>query len=284
LAEDTDPKFLPKAYDNQEFLHGAHARTIRILAEYLEPQARLRQQKIRGTIVMFGSARAHSPEELGDEITALRAKLETAKGEDARQIQRRMTNAERMTRYYSEASELAFLLTQHFQTQADFRDRHVICSGGGPGIMEAANRGAFEAGGKTLGLGISLPHEQHINPYLDPKLTFEFHYFFMRKYWFMYLARALVVFPGGFGTMDELFEMMTLVQTRKVVKKLPIVLYGSRYWEEVMRFDTMVDWGVIAPEDLNIFHICDNPKQAFEYLKKEIDGRAGGEPVDGRSE
>jgi uncharacterized protein (TIGR00730 family) len=141
-----------------------------------------------------------------------------------------------------------------------------------------------EAGGKTVGFGISLPHEQHINRYLDPKLTFEFHYFFMRKYWFMYLARALVVFPGGFGTMDELFEMLTLIQTQKVIKKLPIVLYGTRYWQEIWRFDQMVDWGVINPQDVHLFKMCDSPREAFEYLKGEIDGRIGGEPAEGSSE
>jgi uncharacterized protein (TIGR00730 family) len=270
LSDGRDPDFLHKAYDNREFLHSAQARTLRILAEYLEPQARLRLHKVRGTIVIFGSARAHSPEEFAEEARAARAKLETATPQERAAIQEQITCLERMARYYADAIRLSYLLTKHFRGLPDARQRHVICSGGGPGIMEAANRGAVEAGGKTIGFGISLPQEQGSNRYLDPHLSFEFHYFFMRKYWFMYLARALVVFPGGFGTMDELFEMMTLVQTQKVRKKLPIVLYGSDYWREVIRFDTMVQWGVISAADTQLFKLCDHPEDAFEYIKAEI--------------
>jgi len=260
----------PKAYYNKEFLFSPDARTIRILAEYLEPQRRLRKHKIRGTIVMFGSARALPPEDLAVEVLRTREQIEKAPPAEAQRLLRHISSMERMSAYYAEAAELARLLTLHFNGASDGRERHVICSGGGPGIMEAANRGAHEAGGKTVGFGISLPHEQTINRYIDPSLAFEFHYFFMRKYWFMYLARALIVFPGGFGTIDEFFEMLTLVQTRKVTKNLPIILYGSRYWEEVIRWDVMQDWGVISPEDVNLFKYCDTPEQAFEYLVKEI--------------
>jgi uncharacterized protein (TIGR00730 family) len=267
-----------KAYDNKEFLHSAQARTMRLLAEYLEPQARLRQYKVRGTIVMFGSARALSPEELGVALKEAQEQLRTVGNGEGLKIRQRMAAQERMARYYADAERLSFLLTQYYQTLPDSRDRHLVCSGGGPGIMEAANRGAREAGGRSVGLGISLPMEQGANRYLDPRLTFEFHYFFMRKYWFMYLARALVVFPGGFGTMDELFEMMTLIQTRKVKKRLPIILYGARYWEEAIRFDTMIEWGVISAEDVNLFRICDNPEEAFEYLKSEVHLMAATEP------
>ena len=278
MSDSKDRRFLPKAYDNREFLHSAQARTLRILAEYLEPQARLRAHKIRGTIVFFGSARARSPEVFALDMQQWQEQLKTAGAEQAVRIRQRMSAAERLAKYYVDCSRLTYLLTQHYRNVTDPRNQRVVCSGGGPGLMEAANRGAREAGGKTVGLSISLPHEQANNRYLDPRLTFEFHYFFMRKYWFMYLARALVVFPGGFGTMDELFEMMTLVQTEKVRKRLPIVLYGSAYWEEVVRFQTMVDWGVISPEDTKLFKICDTPDEAFEHLKREIDGAPAMEP------
>jgi uncharacterized protein (TIGR00730 family) len=275
---DDGPRFFPKAYDNKEFLFGPQARTVRILSEYLEPQARLRQHKIRGTIVLFGSARALSPEEFEVEVGRAQEEMKGAPESDVQVIRRRLDRMERMSHYYADAVTLSRMLTEYFQSLPDARDRHIICSGGGPGIMEAANRGAFEAGGRTVGLSISLPMEQNNNRYLNPDLTFEFHYFFMRKYWFMYLARALIVFPGGFGTMDELFEMMTLVQTRKVRKRLPIVLYGSSYWENAVHFETMADWGVISPEDTNLFRICDNPEEAFNYLKSEVHLLASMEP------
>lgn len=271
-------QYQPKAYNNKEFLHSPQARTIRILAEYLEPQARLRQYKVRGTIVVFGSARALSPEELDTAMRRARVEMENASEADRQSILRRMTCMERMSGYYAEAVQLTKMLTEYFQRLPDARDRHVVCSGGGPGLMEAANRGATEAGGRTVGLGISLPAEQSANRFLDPRLTFEFHYFFMRKYWFMYLARALIVFPGGFGTMDELFEMLTLVQTQKVRKRLPIILYGGAYWESVLRFDTMIDWGVISREDMDRFKVCNSPEEAFEFIKSEVHLRASTEP------
>jgi uncharacterized protein (TIGR00730 family) len=178
--------------------------------------------------------------------------------------------AARHSRYYEEAAELARKLTEYYKDQPHPRDRLVVCSGGGPGIMEAANRGARKANGKTLGLCISLPQEQAANRYLTPELSFEFHYFFMRKYWFVYLGRALVIFPGGFGTMDELFEVLTLVQTQKVKKIMPIVLYGSEYWREVVNFEAMVRWGMISSADLHLFRRCDTPQEAFDFLRESI--------------
>ncbi len=270
MTDDHGRDLFPKAYYNKDFLYGPNARTIRILSEYLEPQARLRQHKIRGTIVMFGSARALPSEALPAEFEKIKAKLETAPAEEAKRLRERMNQMEQLTQYYTEAAELSRLLTKHYQEFPNAKNRYVVASGGGPGMMEAANRGAREAGGKTIGFGISLPFEQGINQYIERDLAFEFHYFFMRKYWFMYLAKALVVFPGGFGTMDEMFEILTLVQTRKVTKNLPIVLYGARFWEEAVRFDVLIKWGVISPEDIGLFKICNTPQEAFDYLVKEI--------------
>ncbi|RPH96243.1 TIGR00730 family Rossman fold protein [candidate division KSB1 bacterium] len=213
-----------------------------------------------------------------ESVRRVQEDLKKASPEEAVRIRQKITIDERMSKYYADCMRLTGLLTDYFRGLPDPRSHHVVCSGGGPGIMEAANRGAIEAGGKTVGFSISLPHEQANNRFLDPRLTFEFHYFFMRKYWFMYLARGLVVFPGGFGTMDELFEMMTLVQTQKVRKRVPIVLYGSAFWEDVVRFETMVQWGVISPEDTKLFKICDTPEEALEFLKKEIDGGLDMEP------
>jgi len=271
LGLTTDTRvFYPKAYDNKKFLHSAHARTIRILAEYLEPQSRLRLQKIRSTIVFFGSARSVGCDELEEHLAERERELrELQHSNDV--IQRRLNLTRRLSQYYDEAVDLASMLTAHYSKERDPRDRHCICSGAGPGMMEAANRGAHRANGKTLGLSISLPFEQGVNRYLNPKETFEFHYFFMRKYWFVYLARALVVFPGGFGTMDEFFEVLTLLQTRKISRRLPIVLYGSEYWKSIVSIDTMIEWGVISDGDQNLFELCDTPQQAFDHLVREID-------------
>jgi uncharacterized protein (TIGR00730 family) len=281
---DKQPEFLPKAYDNREFLHGAQARTIRLLAEYLEPQMRLRNHKVRGTIVFFGSARALAPEELEDHIKLAQQPLEGMNPEEAEQIHHSIRFMRRMSRYYEDAVRLSSMLTKHFQSLRDPRHRHIVCSGGGPGIMEAANRGAVHAGGKTVGLGISLPMEQGANRFLDPRLSFEFHYFFMRKYWFVYLAKALVIFPGGFGTMDELFEVLTLIQTHKLKKKLPIVLYGSEYWNDVIDFKSMVKWSVISPQDLDLFKICDKPEHAFDFLTSHIVSGADAELQESQTE
>jgi len=268
---ESDKDFYPKAYDNPRFLHSAHARSLRILAEYLEPQSRLRLQKIRSTIVFFGSARSVPEEELEERIAALKAQWANEFGISPKTIEQREASFRRLSHYYQEAERLAAKIAAHFQQLPDPRDRHVVCSGAGPGMMEAANRGAHRIGAKTVGLSISLPHEQGVNRYLDPPYTFEFHYFFMRKYWFVYLARALVAFPGGFGTFDELFECLTLVQTQKIRRKLPIVLFGSEYWKEVVNFDALIRWGVISPEDMDLFRICDDVDDAYNYLVEQID-------------
>jgi uncharacterized protein (TIGR00730 family) len=228
----------PKAYRDEGFLNSSDARTIRILAEYLEPQARFRKEQIRDTVVFFGSARIREGGVLG--------------------------------RYYDEARTLARMLTE-WSASLPVNERHyVICSGGGPGIMEAANRGACDAGGKSIGLNISLPFEQAPNPYISDALNFEFHYFFMRKLWFVYLMKACVIFPGGFGTLDELFEVLTLVQTQKVKKRIPIVLFGTEYWERVLDLEAMVDMGTIAPSDVLLVHRTDDVDDAYRFLVAEL--------------
>jgi uncharacterized protein (TIGR00730 family) len=224
------------AYLNEDFLKTPEARSVRLLSEYLEPLQHFRKQKIQDTIVFFGSARIAEDSPLG--------------------------------RYYNEARDLARMLTEWSEAHAGNGHRYVICSGGGPGIMEAANRGASEVqGGKTIGLNIGLPFEQQPNPYITEDLSFQFHYFFMRKFWFAYMAKALVVFPGGFGTMDELFEILTLVQTGKLRKKMQILLYGSEFWKEVLNFDALVKYGTISARDLELFHFADDPETALEMLK-----------------
>src|ERR1700691_2809973 len=228
----------PVAYMNDQFLNSPDARALRILSEFLEPLAHFRREKIRDTVVFFGSARIR---EEGP-----------------------------MSRYYQDARTLARMLTE-WSGQFDVNQhRFVICSGGGPGIMEAANRGASEGGGKTVGLNIGLPFEQFPNPYITPELSFEFHYFFMRKFWFSYLAKALVVFPGGFGTLDEMMEVLTLSQTQKLAKKIAIVLYGASYWKEVINFDALVRHGTIGAADLDLFRYADDPDTAFGMLKEHL--------------
>jgi uncharacterized protein (TIGR00730 family) len=227
------------AYKNEEFLDSSDARALRILSEYLEPLSHFRREKIRDTIVFFGSARVH---------------------EDGGPL----------ARYYQDARTLARLLTEWSEEIRNSSHRFVVCSGGGPGIMEAANRGASEGHGKTVGLNIGLPFEQSPNPFISPELSFEFHYFFMRKFWFAYLAKALVVFPGGFGTLDELMEILTLVQTRKLAKKIGILLYGTEYWKEVVNFEALVRYGTIAREDLDLFQYADDPETALAILKEGL--------------
>ena len=226
----------PVAYLNDKFLNSPDARALRILSEFLEPLAHFRREKVRDTVVFFGSARIREGE-----------------GE--------------MGRYYEDARSLARTLTEWSQQFTNSTHRFVVCSGGGPGIMEAANRGAAEAGGLTVGLNIGLPFEQFPNPYITPDLSFEFHYFFMRKFWFAYLAKALVVFPGGFGTLDEMMEILTLTQTQKLAKKMTVLLYGSAYWKEIINFEALVKYDMISREDLDLFQFVDDPATAFELLK-----------------
>ncbi len=261
-----------KAYKNLEFLNSPDARTIRILAEFLEPKQRFHLEKIFGTIVFFGSARARTMEEAKKSLAAAEERLAGVSGEPEPALREELEAARNrvfLSRYYEDAVELARRLTQWSKT-LEPEDRPVICSGGGPGMMEAANRGAIEAGGRSIGLNISLPFEQFANPYITPGLNFEFHYFFMRKLWLVHLARALVVFPGGFGTLDELFEVLTLVQTGKVRKKMPIVIYGSEYWNQVVNMENMARYGVISKADLDLARSCDTVDEAFSYLKEQL--------------
>jgi uncharacterized protein (TIGR00730 family) len=221
--------------------------------------------------VFFGSARFHSRSQAEETLQLLdKPGSATLAPEEEQQRIRRARADVQMARYYEDARKLAFLVTQWTKTINQPRHRFVITTGGGPGIMEAANRGASEAGGKTIGLNIHLPFEQMPNPYISPDLNFEFHYFFMRKLWFAYLSKALVVFPGGFGTFDELFELLTLTQTEKLAKRICIVVYGKDYWDRVINFQALVDAGTIAPKDLELFHWANTPEEAFEHLRKEL--------------
>lgn len=250
-----------KAYKNEHFLNSPDARALRILAEYLEPASRFREFKVRDTIVFFGSARIPSREAAEEELAEVRAA-----GGDVQRAEKRL----HMSRYYEDTRELAARLTRWSKELEGTERRFVVCSGGGPGIMEAANRGASEAAGENIGLNISLPFEQIDNPYTTRRLAFEFHYFFMRKFWFSYLAKAMVVMPGGFGTFDEFMEVVTLVQTLKIKKKLPIVLFGTEYWSKIIDFEPMVEFGTISPEDVDLFFRTDSVDEAFEYLTSQL--------------
>jgi uncharacterized protein (TIGR00730 family) len=260
----------PLAYYDQEFLESTDARPIRILAEYLEPARRFRLENIQDTVVFFGSARVHSRQDAEQALQVLQKKRGRRTAEHARLL-KRSRKAIKWSRYYEEARELAHRLTTWSLSLEDPHRRFVVTSGGGPGIMEAANRGAFEAGGKTIGLNIRLPFEQGPNRYITKGLHFEFHYFFMRKFWFAYLAKALVIFPGGFGTLDEMFEILTLSQTRKLSKKLLVILYGSEYWNEVFDLRPLADWGAINESDLDLLCRVDSADEAFEELKKFLE-------------
>src|SRR5437868_2392317 len=256
----------PLAYENSDFLNSPDGRVLRILSEYSEPLARFRHERIQDTVVFFGSARFASMSDAQGALTLL-DKPGSARPADYEEQKKRIGAAIQMARYYEEARALAYKLTEWNMTLPYKKHRFVVTSGGGPGIMEAANRGAREAGGKTIGLNIRLPYEQFPNRYITPELNFEFHYFFMRKYWFAYLAKALVVFPGGFGTMDELFEILTLAQTQKLAKKILVLVYGKDYWHKVLNLQALADSGTIAEEDLNLFSFVDSPEEGFEVLK-----------------
>ena len=256
----------PLAYHDQEFLESADARPIRLLAEYLEPARRFRRENIQDTVVFFGSARVHSRQDAERALEELQKKR-GRKSSDYATLLKRTRKAIKWSRYYEEARELAGRLTEWSMSLEEPRRRFVVTSGGGPGIMEAANRGASEAGGKTIGLNIRLPFEQGPNRYITKGLHFEFHYFFMRKFWFAYLAKALVIFPGGFGTLDEMFEILTLAQTRKLSKKLLVILYGSEYWNEVFDLRPLAEWGAINEADLDLLCRVDSADEAFTELK-----------------
>jgi len=260
-----------KAYHDMEFLDSVEARTLRILAEYIEPEVKMRKENVEDTIVFFGSARIKSPEVAQKELHAIETKIAKSKKPKKTDFELN-TQARRnlaMSKYYADCVELSRLITVWAKTLSN-KNRYVVCSGGGPGIMEAANKGAYLANGKSMGLNITLPFEQLPNQYISPELNFEFNYFFMRKLWFMHLAKALIAFPGGFGTLDELMEMLTLIQTGKVLKKIPIILYGSEFWENIINFKALEYDGMISKNDFNFFHYSDTPREAFEYLKSKM--------------
>ena len=260
----------PLAYLDPEFLESEEGRPVRILAEYLDPLKRFKDQKIQDTVVFFGSARVDSRERAERALQTLRARgVRDADAHHEAELARTRKAVE-WARFYEDARELARLLTAWTLTLQSENHRFVVTSGGGPGIMEAANRGAREGGGKTIGLNIRLPFEQGANPYITDGLHFEFHYFFMRKFWFAYMAKALVVFPGGFGTLDEMFEILTLVQTDKLSKKIGVVLYGTEYWKGVLDLAPMAEWGAIAEKDLELLHYADTPADAFTHLRDHL--------------
>jgi uncharacterized protein (TIGR00730 family) len=261
-----------KAYKNLDFLNSPDARTVRVLCEFLEPAARFRRLHVRNTIVFFGSTRIMSRDAAEKNLQQLEAACAVASGAQEG-LEEKIDQARRgliMSRYYEDAVLLAEKLTRWSLGIEDPAKRFYICSGGGPGIMEAANRGAQNAGGPSIGLNISLPFEQTPNSYQTKELSFDFHYFFIRKYWFFYMGKALVIFPGGFGTMDELFELLTIVQTHKTKKYMPIILYGTAYWNELINFNAMVKWGTIKEEDLRLFRFFDDVDSAFEFLRDEL--------------
>jgi uncharacterized protein (TIGR00730 family) len=259
----------PLAYEDDEFMDSTEARPIRILAEYLDPLRRFKAHNIQDTVVFFGSARVLSRTLAQRNLTRLE-KTTIRDGSDYKAALKRSRKALEWSRYYEDARELAKVLTKWSMSLEAQRHRFVVCSGGGPGIMEAANRGAKEAGGKSVGLNIRLPFEQAPNRYITRDLVFNFHYFFMRKFWFAYLAKALVIFPGGFGTIDEMFEILTLAQTRKLSKKLLVILYGKNYWNDVLHLEPLADWGAINDDDLQLLCRVDTVEQAFAELKRHL--------------
>jgi uncharacterized protein (TIGR00730 family) len=269
----------PLAYKNEPFLSSPDGRILRILAEYQEPLARFRREQIQDTVVFFGSARFQGADAARKNLAALEKSDAKAPTAPPDQKLKDALAAVDMARYYEDARRLAHMLTEWSIQIPARRRRFVVTTGGGPGIMEAANLGAHEAGGKTIGLNINLPFEQYPNPYITPSLNFEFHYFFMRKFWFAYLAKALVIFPGGFGTIDELFEILTLAQTDKLAKKILVVIYGSEYWHRIMNFQAFVDAGTVSAEDLNLFKFVDTPEDAFSFLREGLtEHHLGGPP------
>jgi uncharacterized protein (TIGR00730 family) len=294
----------PLAYQNPEFIDSPDGRIIRILAEYSEPMARFRRERIQDTVVFFGSARFRALDEAHQQLELLAnegseepapAEEQPARAEEMRdgntpELKRKRAEAAvEMAHYYEDARTLARMMAGWAKRLPGRRHRFVVTSGGGPGIMEAANRGAWEAGAKTIGLNIVLPFEQVPNRYITPALNFNFHYFFMRKYWFAYLAKALVVFPGGFGTLDEMFELLTLDQTGKLAKKITVVLYGSAYWNGVLNLDFLVEKGAISVKDKDLFQFADTPEQAFSALteglsRNHLDGKMEHEPAEVPSE
>ena len=263
-AHHPENRSIDKSYYNHAFLDSPDARAIRILSEYYHPLQVFRNRQIHDTLVFFGSARAKSPREYRRYLRELQGK-ELTEGQ-----QKIAENMKKLTEYYKEACRLSYRLTKWSKELPKGSRQFLITSGGGPGIMEAANRGAFLAKGKSIGLNIALPFEQSPNPYITHSLSFDFNYFFMRKYWFTYLAKALIIFPGGFGTIDEIFELLTLKQTHRLEKPMPIVIYGTAYWKSLMNFDTLVEWSMIDPSDLDYIYFSDDVDDAFQYLTKQL--------------
>ena len=261
-----------KAYDNRDFIHSKDGRIIRLISEYLYPEQYFKKYGVKGTIVFYGSARTLSLDEFDMKVKELNDKLYNSAPEDklkaSEELDRFMKTYE-MTNCYNEGMILSEKLSEWIKTLPNHQ-KMLICTGGGPGMMEAANRGSARAGSPTIGLNISLPFEQYPNNYITQDLNFEFHYFFMRKFWFVYLAKAIVAMPGGFGTLDELMEILTLKQTRKVTKPIPIILYNEKFWKNLVNFEYLVEMGMINKEDLSLFKYCNSPEEAFEYLKENI--------------
>jgi uncharacterized protein (TIGR00730 family) len=256
-----------KAYEDLDFLSSADGRIMRILSEFLEPQSRFRKHKIVDTIVFFGSARLLPKKDATKMLSKFR-KINPKKEENLAAELKKAEHYVRMSKYYEDAVELSRRLTEWSMSLKTTANRFIVCTGGGPGIMEAANRGAKLAGGYSIGLNISLPFEQFVNPYVSDKLSFEFHYFFMRKFWFAYLAKSLIVFPGGFGTMDEFFEILTLRQTGKIKKKMLLLVYDEEYWKNIVNFDALVNNSLISESDMNLFTYCNTVNEAFKVIKE----------------
>jgi len=261
-----------KAYKNLDFLTSPSARLIRILSELMEPQVRFRKYNIRNTVVFFGSARALPGPEARRELRAVEKKIK-GKKKTTPALRRELHMARqsvKMSGYYDDAVEMSEKLTRWFKEVEKKGPRFVVCSGGGPGIMEGVNRGAQKAKGRSIGLNISLPMEQEPNVFITRDLSFDFHYFFVRKFWFFYLAKSIVIFPGGYGTMDEFFELLTLVQTGKSMKKMSIILYGGDYWKSIVNFEAMIEWGTIEMKDLDLFKIFDDVDETVDYIKQQL--------------
>ncbi len=259
-----------KAYKNLAFLNSPEARWIRVMCEFVEPFSRFNRLNVRDTLVFYGSARTLPADAADAQLRQAKQAIEEQGATPAREaalLEAQVMREE--SRFYEDARELARRMTGWSRSLTNGR-RFIVCTGGGPGIMEAANRGAQDAGGPTIGLNISLPFEQDANAYQTPELMFEFHYFFTRKFWFVYMAKALITFPGGFGTLDELFELLTLVQTQKTAKYMPIVLYGKDFWHEVVDWEALVRRRVISASDLNLVQFCDSVDEAFDFLTAEL--------------
>jgi uncharacterized protein (TIGR00730 family) len=267
------------AYQNLRFLESADARALRILSEYFDPQAHLRKAGVQHTVVFFGSARIHSRDVAVENLHEVELRLKQNPAAELQGELKRARMGVHMSAYYEAARELSRLVTEWAMKVHNSPHFLMVCSGGGPGIMEAANRGASEAGGKSMGLNIKLPMEQEPNPYISPELSMLFRYFFMRKLWFAQPAQALIVFPGGFGTMDEMFEFLTLIQTHKMGHRVTILLYGSKFWKRALNFGWLLETGTISSDDLKLIRFVDSPQQAFGILKDELGQRLGPRPV-----